>query len=104
LRIIAFCTAYVTVTVQSRLASADRSLEEAAMDLGYGPVRALHRYHPATIAPAFGLELAAQLYAGRSTIFGDIELPCPGTARAAAHGDSPKGELGAVPMSRARQL
>ena len=37
---IAFCTAYVTVTVQSRLQSADRSLEEAAMDLGSGPVRA----------------------------------------------------------------
>jgi putrescine transport system permease protein len=37
---IAFCTAYVTITVQSRLASADRSLEEAAMDLGSGPVRA----------------------------------------------------------------
>ena len=31
---IAFCTAYVTVTVQSRLQTADRSLEEAAMDLG----------------------------------------------------------------------
>ena len=37
---IAFCTAYVTVTVQSRLASADRSLEEAAMDLGATPFRA----------------------------------------------------------------
>jgi putrescine transport system permease protein len=37
---IAFCTAYVTITVQSRLQSADRSLEEAAMDLGAGPVRA----------------------------------------------------------------
>jgi putrescine transport system permease protein len=37
---IAFCTAYVTITVQSRLATADRSLEEAAMDLGAGPVRA----------------------------------------------------------------
>src|SRR5579862_3355802 len=36
---VAFCTAYVTVTVQSRLAGADRSLEEAAMDLGAGPVR-----------------------------------------------------------------
>src|SRR5271169_3283847 len=34
---IAFCTAYVTVTVQSRLQSADRSLEEAAMDLGSSP-------------------------------------------------------------------
>ena len=37
---IAFCTAYVTITVQSRLLAADRSLEEAAMDLGSGPVRA----------------------------------------------------------------
>ena len=37
---IAFCTAYVTITVQSRLQGADRSLEEAAMDLGSGPVRA----------------------------------------------------------------
>jgi putrescine transport system permease protein len=37
---IAFCTAYVTITVRSRLMAADRSLEEAAMDLGSGPVRA----------------------------------------------------------------
>jgi putrescine transport system permease protein len=37
---IAFCTAYATITVQSRLQTADRSLEEAAMDLGAGPVRA----------------------------------------------------------------
>jgi len=37
---IAFCTAYATITVQSRLQSADRSLEEAAMDLGSSPVRA----------------------------------------------------------------
>ncbi len=37
---IAFCTAYVTVTVQSRLQGFDPSLEEAAMDLGSGPVRA----------------------------------------------------------------
>jgi putrescine transport system permease protein len=34
---VAFCSAYVTITVQSRLASADRSLEEAAMDLGARP-------------------------------------------------------------------
>ncbi len=37
---VAFCTAYVTVTVQSRLQSADRSLEEAAMDLGASPLQA----------------------------------------------------------------
>ena len=37
---VVFCTAYVTVTVQSRLQAADRSLEEAAMDLGASPLRA----------------------------------------------------------------
>src|SRR5262249_20699481 len=37
---VAFCTPYVTVTVQSRLQSADRSLEEAAMDLGSTPTQA----------------------------------------------------------------
>ncbi len=49
---IAFCTAYVTVTVQSRLKSADRSLEEAAMDLGSGPVRAFLDTTLPAIAPA----------------------------------------------------
>jgi len=49
---IAFCTAYVTITVQSRLASADRSLEEAAMDLGSGPVRAFLDTTLPIIAPA----------------------------------------------------
>jgi putrescine transport system permease protein len=49
---VAFCTAYVTITVQSRLASADRSLEEAAMDLGAGPVRAFMDTTLPLIAPA----------------------------------------------------
>ena len=49
---IAFCTAYVTITVQSRLHSADRSLEEAAMDLGSGPVRAFVDTTLPIIAPA----------------------------------------------------
>ena len=49
---IAFCTAYVTITVQSRLDSADRSLEEAAMDLGAGPVRAFIDTTLSAIAPA----------------------------------------------------
>jgi putrescine transport system permease protein len=49
---VAFCTAYVTITVQSRLASADRSLEEAAMDLGSGPVRAFVDTTLPLIAPA----------------------------------------------------
>lgn len=34
---ITFCTAYVTVVVQSRLSQMDESLEEAAMDLGARP-------------------------------------------------------------------
>jgi putrescine transport system permease protein len=49
---IAFCTAYVTITVQSRLFGADRSLEEAAMDLGSGPVRAFIDTTLPAIAPA----------------------------------------------------
>jgi putrescine transport system permease protein len=49
---IAFCTAYVTITVQSRLQTADRSLEEAAMDLGSGPVRAFLDTTLPGIAPA----------------------------------------------------
>jgi putrescine transport system permease protein len=49
---VAFCTAYVTITVQSRLQGADRSLEEAAMDLGAGPVRAFMDTTLPGIAPA----------------------------------------------------
>src|SRR5579863_9380521 len=49
---IAFCTGYVTVTVQSRLQGADRSLEEAAMDLGSGPARAFIDTTLPIIAPA----------------------------------------------------
>jgi putrescine transport system permease protein len=49
---VAFCTAYVTITMQSRLQSADRSLEEAAMDLGAGPVRAFMDTTLPGIAPA----------------------------------------------------
>ncbi len=49
---VAFCSAYVTVTVQSRLVSVDRSLEEAAMDLGSGPVRAFIDTTLPSIAPA----------------------------------------------------
>jgi putrescine transport system permease protein len=49
---VTFCTAYVTITVQARLASADRSLEEAAMDLGAGPARAFLEVTLPIIAPA----------------------------------------------------
>jgi putrescine transport system permease protein len=49
---VAFCTAYTTITIQSRLQSADRSLEEAAMDLGAGPVGAFLDTTLPIIAPA----------------------------------------------------
>lgn len=49
---VAFATAYVTVTVRSRLHGADRSLEEAAMDLGSGPVRAFIDTTLPIISPA----------------------------------------------------
>ncbi len=49
---VAFCSAYVTVTVQSRLQTADRSLEEAAMDLGSSPARAFLEITLPIIAPA----------------------------------------------------
>ena len=66
---IAFCTAYVTVTVQSRLVSADRSLEEAAMDLGSGPVRAFIDTTLPSHRAGARLELAAQSSRCRSTIW-----------------------------------
>ncbi|MGH8299096.1 MAG: ABC transporter permease subunit [Steroidobacteraceae bacterium] len=49
---VTFCIAYVTVTVRSRLQGADRSLEEAAMDLGSGPARAFIEITLPLIAPA----------------------------------------------------
>jgi putrescine transport system permease protein len=49
---VAFCSAYVTITVQSRLQSADRSLEEAAMDLGSSPAQAFLEVTLPIIAPA----------------------------------------------------
>ena len=49
---IAFCTAYVTITVQSRLQTADRSLEEAALDLGATPLQAFVDVTLPIIAPA----------------------------------------------------
>ena len=49
---VTFCTAYVTITEQSRLQSADRSLEEAAQDLGATPARAFLEVTLPIIAPA----------------------------------------------------
>ncbi|NIS90430.1 MAG: ABC transporter permease subunit, partial [Woeseiaceae bacterium] len=47
-----FAMAYVAVVVRSRLASMDESLEEAAMDLGCGPLRVLFDITLPLIAPA----------------------------------------------------
>jgi putrescine transport system permease protein len=47
-----FCMAYVTVVVRSRLIDLDRSLEEAAMDLGATPVRVFFDVTLPIIAPA----------------------------------------------------
>jgi putrescine transport system permease protein len=49
---ISFCMAYVTVTVLPRVASADLDLEEAAMDLGAGRLRAFTEITLPIIAPA----------------------------------------------------
>ena len=49
---VTFCTAYVTITVQARLQAADRSLEEAAQDLGATPARAFAEITLPIIAPA----------------------------------------------------
>lgn len=47
-----FCMAYIAVVVQSRLVSLDRSIEEAAMDLGARPARVFMDITLPTIAPA----------------------------------------------------
>jgi putrescine transport system permease protein len=49
---ISFCMAYVTVTVLPRVASADMDVEEAAMDLGAGRLRAFTDITLPIIAPA----------------------------------------------------
>ncbi|MCK9987489.1 MAG: putrescine transport system permease protein [Azoarcus sp.] len=46
------CTAYVTVLVQSRLREMDRSLEEAALDLGCPPFKVFFVITVPVIAPA----------------------------------------------------
>jgi putrescine transport system permease protein len=47
-----FCAAYVTVVVQSRVGALDRSLEEAAMDLGARPLKVFFVITLPIIAPA----------------------------------------------------
>ena len=81
-----FCTAYVTVVVQSRLTDLDLSLEEAAMDLGATPVRVFFDITLPIIAPALvsGWLLAFTLSPRRS---GDRELRVGTGLVDAANGD-----------------
>lgn len=48
---VSFCVSYAVVVVRARLAGFDRSLEEAAADLGAGPWRTLQRVTLPLIAP-----------------------------------------------------
>jgi putrescine transport system permease protein len=74
---------FVAVVVQSRLGSLDRSLEEAAMDLGCGPVRAFVAVSLPLIAPAiaagwmlaFTLSLDDLVIASFTTGPGSATLP-----------------------------
>lgn len=74
---------FVTVVVQSRLGSLDRSLEEAAMDLGCAPVRAFLSVTLPLIAPAiaagwmlaFTLSLDDLVIASFTTGPGSATLP-----------------------------
>jgi putrescine transport system permease protein len=74
---------FVAVVVQSRLGSLDRSLEEAAMDLGCGPVRAFAAVTLPLIAPAiaagwmlaFTLSLDDLVIASFTTGPGSTTLP-----------------------------
>ncbi|MFA7436870.1 ABC transporter permease subunit [Castellaniella sp.] len=49
---VTLCTAYVAVIIQSRVRDLDRSLEEAALDLGATPLRVFFRITLPLIAPA----------------------------------------------------
>jgi spermidine/putrescine transport system permease protein len=54
-----FCLSYAALTVKARLAGLDRQLEEAALDLGAGPLEAFRRVTLPLLAP--GLLAAALL-------------------------------------------
>ncbi|PXB02549.1 putrescine ABC transporter permease PotI [Pectobacterium carotovorum] len=49
---VTFCTAYVTVVISARLRELDRSIEEAAMDLGANPLKVFFIITVPMIAPA----------------------------------------------------
>ncbi len=49
---VTFCMAFVTVVISSRLSELDRALEEAAMDLGAGPIKVFFVITLPIITPA----------------------------------------------------
>lgn len=49
---VTMCTAYVTIVMQSRIASVDISLEEAALDLGAGPIETFFKITLPQLIPA----------------------------------------------------
>ncbi|MGI9273514.1 MAG: ABC transporter permease subunit [Endozoicomonas sp.] len=60
---VTFSTAYATIVISSRLREVDQSIEEAAMDLGAGPVKTFFYITVPAIAPALaaGMLLAFTL-------------------------------------------
>ncbi len=50
---ITMCTAYITIVMQSRIASVDIPQEEAAMDLGDGPIKTFFSIMLPQLLPAF---------------------------------------------------
>lgn len=60
---VTFCTAYVAVVISSRLRELDRSIEEAAMDLGATPLKVFFHHHAADDYASGDLRLAAGVHA-----------------------------------------
>lgn len=60
---VTFCTAYVAVVISSRLRELDRSIEEAAMDLGATPLKVFFHHHAADDYAGGDLRLAAGVHA-----------------------------------------
>ena len=69
---IMFCISYVVVTVKARLISFDRSLEEAAMDLGANEFTTFRKVTLPLIAPAILSGPAALVRALGRRLRGDV--------------------------------